>query len=56
MTRMGLWRSWERASMAWKRSTVRTRPGPPNHLQLDTIVNDALVPVELIHLLERGTT
>src|SRR5271170_6460048 len=28
--RVGLWRSWERASMAWKRSTVRTRPGPPN--------------------------
>ena len=27
--KMGLWRSWERASMAWKRSTVRTRPGPP---------------------------
>jgi hypothetical protein len=26
---VGLWRSWERASMAWKRSTVRTRPGPP---------------------------
>ena len=28
--RVGLWRSWERASMAWKRSSVRTRPGPPN--------------------------
>src|SRR3954462_14297919 len=27
---MGLWRSWERASMAWKRSSVRSRPGPPN--------------------------
>ena len=27
---VGLWRSWERASMAWKRSSVRTRPGPPN--------------------------
>src|SRR4051812_9372253 len=27
--RMGLWRSWERASMAWKRSSVRSRPGPP---------------------------
>ena len=26
---MGLWRSWERASMAWKRSSVRSRPGPP---------------------------
>src|SRR5713101_4985816 len=26
---VGLWRSWERASMAWKRSSVRTRPGPP---------------------------
>src|SRR5436853_6944416 len=27
--KMGLWRSWERASMAWKRSSVRSRPGPP---------------------------
>src|SRR5262245_52349018 len=26
---MGLWRSWERASMAWKRSRVRISPGPP---------------------------
>ena len=26
---LGLWRSWERASMAWKRSSVRSRPGPP---------------------------
>src|ERR1035438_9360672 len=24
---VGLWRSWERASMAWKRSPVRSRPG-----------------------------
>src|SRR5437899_742014 len=30
---VGLWRSWERASMAWKRSTVRTRPGPPKHFK-----------------------
>ena len=29
-TKVGLWRSWERASMAWKRSSVRSRPGPPN--------------------------
>jgi hypothetical protein len=28
---VGLWRSWERASMAWKRSSVRSRSGPPNH-------------------------
>ena len=28
---VGLWRSWERASMAWKRSSVRSRPGPPNN-------------------------
>jgi hypothetical protein len=28
--KVGLWRSWERASMAWKRSSVRSRPGPPN--------------------------
>jgi putative endonuclease len=27
--KVGLWRSWERASMAWKRSSVRSRPGPP---------------------------
>jgi hypothetical protein len=27
---MGLWRSWERASMAWKRSRVRIPSGPPN--------------------------
>src|SRR5215467_673551 len=27
---VGLWRSWERASMAWKRSSVRSRPGPPS--------------------------
>ena len=31
---MGLWRSWERASMAWKRSSVRSRPGPPSFQQL----------------------
>ncbi len=29
-TAVGLWRSWERASMAWKRSSVRSRSGPPN--------------------------
>ena len=29
--RVGLWRSWERASMAWKRSPVRSRSGPPKH-------------------------
>jgi hypothetical protein len=28
--KVGLWRSWERASMAWKRSSVRSRPGPPS--------------------------
>ena len=28
---VGLWRSWERASMAWKRSSVRSRSGPPNN-------------------------
>ena len=27
---VGLWRSWERASMAWKRSRVRISPGPPS--------------------------
>ena len=29
LLRMGLWRSWERASMAWKRSRVRISPGLP---------------------------
>src|SRR5579862_4064047 len=29
--RVGLWRSWERASMAWKRSRVRIPSGPPKH-------------------------
>src|SRR5260370_26325424 len=33
-TKVGLWRSWERASMAWKRSSVRSRPGPPSFQQL----------------------
>src|SRR5664279_5331080 len=32
--KVGLWRSWERASMAWKRSSVRSRPGPPLNQQL----------------------
>src|SRR5215469_17967584 len=31
LRRVGLWRSWERASMAWKRSSVRSRSGPPNY-------------------------
>src|SRR5205807_521034 len=31
---VGLWRSWERASMAWKRSSVRSRPGPPQSLNI----------------------
>ena len=26
---MGRWRSWYRVSMAWKRSSVRIRYGPP---------------------------
>src|ERR1700687_5526213 len=33
---VGLWRSWERASMAWKRSSVRTRLGPPNYTNLSS--------------------
>ena len=32
LRKVGLWRSWERASMAWKRSSVRSRPGPPKSL------------------------
>src|SRR5215831_14831033 len=31
---VGLWRSWERASMAWKRSSVRSRPGPPTLMRV----------------------
>ena len=37
---VGLWRSWERASMAWKRSTVRTRSGPPKNHALPAAVSD----------------
>jgi hypothetical protein len=36
---VGLWRSWERASMAWKRSSVRSRPGPPNSVISFNICN-----------------
>ena len=35
--RVGLWRSWERASMAWKRSPVRSRSGPPKHPSENTM-------------------
>ena len=35
---MGLWRSWERASMAWKRSSVRSRPGPPIPIPLRSLI------------------
>ena len=28
--RVGLWRSWERACMACRRSPVQSRPAPPN--------------------------
>src|SRR5271166_1342303 len=39
LLKVGLWRSWERASMAWKRSPVRSRPGPPLNQQLtDTLL------------------
>ena len=34
--KVGLWRSWERASMAWKRSPVRSRPGPPSSITYDS--------------------
>jgi hypothetical protein len=40
---VGLWRSWERASMAWKRSSVRSRPGPPSFQQLTHFPTDRLV-------------
>jgi putative endonuclease len=36
-SQVGLWRSWERASMAWKRSSVRSRPGPPNLLTMPAV-------------------
>ena len=40
--KVGLWRSWERASMAWKRSSVRSRPGPPSFQQLSGPPSKAL--------------
>src|SRR4029077_15949588 len=46
--RVGLWRSWERASMAWKRSSVRSRPGPP-YFQL-------LADIPLFSLVAFGST
>src|SRR5580658_67551 len=40
---VGLWRSWERASMAWKRSSVRSRSGPPINQQLARLLLPGLV-------------
>jgi hypothetical protein len=40
---VGLWRSWERASMAWKRSSVRSRSGPPINQQLSGSASPGLV-------------
>jgi hypothetical protein len=40
---VGLWRSWERASMAWKRSSVRSRSGPPINQQLASSLLSRLV-------------
>ena len=40
---VGLWRSWERASMAWKRSSVRSRPGPPSFQSLTNFPTNRLV-------------
>jgi hypothetical protein len=34
---------WERASMAWKRSSVRSRPGPPINQQLSGSASSGLV-------------
>jgi hypothetical protein len=43
--RVGLWRSWERASMAWKRSSVRSRSGPPiNPLEMNTLAEASYLP------------
>src|SRR5438045_1785657 len=43
LCRVGLWRSWERASMAWKRSSVRSRSGPPIIQQLSGPASSDLV-------------
>src|SRR5271165_3724339 len=48
LLKVGLWRSWERASMAWKRSSVRSRPGPPLNQQLtDTLLYSLDLMVDL---------
>src|SRR6516164_486584 len=49
---VGLWRSWERASMAWKRSSVRSRPGPPITF-LESISCSALAALKLSNTLRR---
>jgi hypothetical protein len=50
---VGLWRSWERASMAWKRSSVRSRPGPPilsSHFSTASVmVQQLMVSTQLAH-------
>ena len=43
LRKVGLWRSWERASMAWKRSSVRSRPGPPKIQMLTDSLLSSLV-------------
>src|SRR5271155_2620894 len=55
---VGLWRSWERASMAWKRSSVRSRSGPPNHrpTRSDGVLEPALTLAFLLFIVRRRTT
>ena len=57
--RVGLWRSWERASMAWKRSSVRSRPGPPKIITVSARITLGIVNVpgrELTATKSAGTT
>ena len=56
LPRVGLWRSWERASMAWKRSSVRSRSGPPTKLISNEHMQEvrhSLLSVTLCHLASR---
>jgi hypothetical protein len=56
---VGLWRSWERASMAWKRSSVRSRSGPPNNpfkIKQMPEAEHSLPSMTLCHFVSRART
>ena len=48
---------WERASMAWKRSSVRSRPGPPNHYSRKSrnVHNSCIIRYLVRSLVQYGT-